>query len=90
MKPRLLNVTVKPGSKRPGIAVENGTVVVRVAERAIEGAANAGCVRALAQRLGVAPSSITLTGGAAARRKTFALATIEIDEALRRLHESDA
>lgn len=90
MKPQLLSVTVKPGSKRPGVTMEGATIVVRVAERAVEGAANAGCVRALAERLRVAPTSITLARGAKARRKSFALAGIGLDEAVRRLRESDA
>lgn len=90
MKQQLLSVTVKPGSKRPGISIEDGAIILRIAERAVEGAANAGCVRALAECLRVAPSSITLSRGAKARKKTFALATIDLDEALRRLQESHA
>jgi uncharacterized protein YggU (UPF0235/DUF167 family) len=73
-KPTVLDVFVKPGSKRPGIAWENGTLVVRVRERAIEGAANDACTRALAAAYGVAPSAVELLGGARSRRKRFAIA----------------
>jgi len=50
--------------------------VVRVRERAIEGAANEACARALAAAFSVAPSAVTLVRGARARHKTF-----EIDAA---------
>ena len=64
---------MKPGSKEPGVSLDGETLVLRVRERAIEGAANAACVRALAEYYDVAPSSITLVRGAKSRRKVFAL-----------------
>jgi uncharacterized protein len=67
----LVEVLVKPGSKRPGISEEDGRLVVRVRERAIEGAANEACVRALAAAYAVAPSAVTLVRGVRARRKRF-------------------
>jgi uncharacterized protein len=72
-KPTRVDVIVKPGSKRPGIAFESETLVLRVRERAIEGAANAACIRALAEFYDIAPSSITLLRGAKSKKKTFAL-----------------
>lgn len=80
-----ISVRVKPGSKQPGISVENGTVVLRVRERAVEGAANAACVRAIAQALGVAASRVTLTQGARGREKRFAIEGIEETLARQRL-----
>jgi len=68
---------VKPGSKRPGIVQENGALIVRVRERAIEGAANAACRRALAAAYGVAPSAVELIRGATSRFKRFAVSTEE-------------
>ena len=68
-----IDVVVKPGAKRPGIAQESGLLVVRVRERAVEGAANAACVRAIAERFGVAPSAVTLTSGARGRHKRFTI-----------------
>jgi uncharacterized protein YggU (UPF0235/DUF167 family) len=66
-----LNVVVKPGSKRPGISLENGVLTLRVRERAVEGAANEACVRALAERYDVAPTAVTLVSGFRSRRKRF-------------------
>jgi uncharacterized protein YggU (UPF0235/DUF167 family) len=68
-----LDVFVKPGSKQPGFSEENGTLVLRVRERAIEGAANAACIRALADAYGVAPSAVKLVAGARNRHKRFTI-----------------
>lgn len=78
-------VRVKPGSKQPGISVEDGTVVLRVRERAVEGAANAACVKALAEALGVAPAYVLLLHGARGREKRFCIEGIEETLARRRL-----
>jgi uncharacterized protein len=75
-----VSVTVKPGSKQPGIALTDDTIVVRVRQRAVEGAANAACVAALSQALRVAPSSVTLVRGARARLKVFAIEGLSADE----------
>jgi uncharacterized protein len=80
-----LGVDVKPASKMPGIAVGGGDIVIRVRERAIEGAANAACIRALAERLQVAPSRIVLVRGARGRRKLFDVAGMTTEDALARL-----
>jgi uncharacterized protein YggU (UPF0235/DUF167 family) len=72
-KPARLDVVVKPGSKQPGISFEGDTLVLRVRERAIEGAANAACIRALAEYYAIAPSNITLIRGAKSRKKAFKL-----------------
>ena len=81
----LLHVAVKPGSKEPGIAISGDTVTLRVRERAIDGAANEGCIRALAGALGVAPSRVHLVRGARSRHKTFAIDGINETVALERL-----
>lgn len=62
---------MKPGSKKPGLTRENDALVLRVRERAVDGKANAACVRALADAYGVAPSSVTLVRGARNRQKSF-------------------
>jgi uncharacterized protein len=76
---------VKPGSKVPGIAPEGDALVVRVRERALEGAANAACVRALAGALGIAPSCVTLLRGAHSREKVFEIAGVDEAQARQRL-----
>lgn len=69
----IVDVVVKPGSKKPGISSENGEIVLRVRERAVEGAANRACVRALAEAYGVPPSGVELVAGARSRRKRFSI-----------------
>lgn len=65
-----LTVHVKPGSRR-GPLVEDtaGGLVVHVRERAAEGAANTGVVRALAAHFGVPPRDIEILRGHTARVK---------------------
>ena len=69
----VLDVRVKPGSKRPGLSQEDGVVILRVRERAVEGAANAACRRALARAYGVSLSAVELIAGPLSRRKRFAI-----------------
>ena len=69
----IVDVIVKPGSKRPGISREGGAIVVRVHERAIDGAATAACIRAIAASYGVAPRDVELVHGARSRRKRFSI-----------------
>jgi hypothetical protein len=78
-------VSVKPGSKQPGFALDGESIVLRIRERPIEGAANDACVRALAEHLHIAPSSITLERGTRSREKLFAIDGLTIDEIKTRL-----
>jgi len=75
LKALTIDVVVKPGSKRPGLSTEDGALVLRVRERAIDGAANAACVKALAAAYGVAPSAVALLSGFRSRHKRF---TVEL------------
>jgi uncharacterized protein YggU (UPF0235/DUF167 family) len=81
----LLAAIVKPGSKQPRIAFENGTLVLRVRERAVEGAANDACVRALAAALGVPASRVTLVHGSRSRQKRFSVEGLDEAEIRKRL-----
>ncbi|HVA34071.1 MAG TPA: DUF167 domain-containing protein [Candidatus Baltobacteraceae bacterium] len=80
-----LCVSVKPGSKHPGIETDGDTIVLRVRERAVEGAANEACIRALATALDVAPSRIALVRGAKSRRKLLRIAGLTPQQAHHRL-----
>jgi len=51
--------------------------VLRVRERAVEGAANDACVRAVAEALAVAPSRVALVRGHRGRIKTFAVDALD-------------
>ena len=80
-----VEVRVKPGSKQPGIVVDGTGIIVSVRERALEGAANAACIAAIAARLRVAPSSVALVRGAHARLKLFEIAGMTSAQALERI-----
>jgi uncharacterized protein len=69
----LLEVLVKPGSRAPGVARNGELLVIRVRERAIDGAANVAAGRALAEAYGVPSSAVRLVRGGSARRKRFAI-----------------
>lgn len=63
-------VRVKPGSRRgPLVEASDDGLVVFVRERAVDGAANEGVVRALADHFDVPPSRVTILRGHASRIK---------------------
>jgi len=63
-------VRVKPGSRRgPAVETTEDGLLVHVRERAVDGAANEGLVRALAAHFGVAPSRVEILRGHASRVK---------------------
>lgn len=72
--PRRLTVRVTPGSGKGPLVLESHDwpgvdLVVYVRERAVDGAANAAVVRALAAHLGVRASDVRIVRGASARIK---------------------
>ncbi|MDQ1083475.1 MULTISPECIES: DUF167 domain-containing protein [Microbacterium] len=65
-----LTVRVKPGSRRGPLVEDTADgLVVHVRERAVDGAANAGVVRAVAAHFDVAPRDVQILRGHAARIK---------------------
>jgi uncharacterized protein YggU (UPF0235/DUF167 family) len=75
--PLRLTVEAKPGKKVPSIVVREGTIVVAVRERAIDGQANAAIERAIAAWLGVSARSVSIVRGATGRRKFVEVAGID-------------
>ncbi|KZE90149.1 DUF167 domain-containing protein [Microbacterium sp. TNHR37B] len=70
-----LEVHVKPGSRKGPLVDDTGDVlVVYVRERAVDGAANEGVVRVVAEHFGVAPRRVTILRGHTSRRKRLELA----------------
>jgi uncharacterized protein len=59
---------------------EKGGIVVRVHERAVEGAANDACIRALADALGVPKTTIRLIAGTHCRQKRFEVAGLDQEQ----------
>lgn len=69
-------VRVKPGNRRgPLVEASDDGLLVHVKERAVDGAANEGVVRALASHFGVAPSRVTILRGRTSRIKR-----VDVDE----------
>ena len=68
----VLNIQVQPGVSHPGIRVDESseTLRVRLSTPPVEGKANAALIAALAKKLRVAKSSITIERGHSSRRKT--------------------
>jgi uncharacterized protein len=83
----LIAVLVKPRSKTAGITVEGDSVVVRIREPAVEGAANSACVAALADDLAIPPSHVTIVRGARSRRKQLAVEGLTAAEVRDRLRK---
>lgn len=66
----MLDLHVQPGASRTGVAGLHGErLKLRIAARAVDGAANAALVEFLAAHFGVAKREITLLAGAQARAK---------------------
>lgn len=70
-------ITVKPGSKKGPLVetAEDGSLTVYVRERAVDGAANDGVTKLLAEHFGVPKSRIDIIRGHTSRSKL-----IEVDE----------
>lgn len=65
-----VTIHVKPGASRAAVGGTHGdALVVRVRERAVEGAATEAALRALADALGVRRAAVSLVSGATSRRK---------------------
>jgi uncharacterized protein YggU (UPF0235/DUF167 family) len=69
-----LTVRVKPGSRKGPLVEETtddpaASVTVFVRERAVDGAANAGVIAALAAHFGIARSNVTILRGESSRIK---------------------
>lgn len=64
-----LSVRVYPGSRVASVREENGQYLVRVTARPEAGKANAAMLKALAEHLGVAPSTLRVVHGSSSRTK---------------------
>jgi uncharacterized protein (TIGR00251 family) len=66
----VLELHVQPGAKRTEVAgIHGGRLKIRLAARAVEGAANAALVGFLAERFAVRKSEVRIESGAASRHK---------------------
>ena len=93
----VIAVRVKPGTSRTRVGgCHEGpygpAVVVAVNAPAVDGRATDAASRALAEALGVRPSTVVLRAGAASRDKLFAIvdAPPDVAERLRRLRDETA
>ena len=70
------SVRVKPGSRKGPLVEEDAdALVVYVTERAVDGAANDGVVRALAAHFGVRARDVTILRGHTSRIKRVEVAS---------------
>ena len=75
-----------PGRRRSALAgVADGRLRVEVAAPAVDGRANRELLRFLAGELDLAPSALALAAGEGARRKTVAIAGLDLATAAARL-----
>jgi hypothetical protein len=66
----VLEVHVQPGAKRSEVAgLHGGRLKIRLAARAVDGAANAALIEFLAEALGAAKRDLRIVAGATARQK---------------------
>ncbi len=66
----MLQIHVQPGASRTEVAGLHGDCLkIRLAARAVDGAANACLVDFLAETFGVAKRAVSIEAGAASRRK---------------------
>lgn len=66
----ILEILVKPNSKRDSISIEGGILVVETREKAEQGRANMSVLKQLSKSLGVGTSSIVLLRGRFDRTKS--------------------
>lgn len=70
----MLDLHVQPGAARTGVAgMHGGRLKLRLAARAVEGAANAELIAFLAARFGVAKRCVAILAGEKARAKRIAI-----------------
>ena len=67
----LISVQVKPGSKRAPLVelLEDGSYLVHVSQRAVDGQANEGLIAVLAKHFAVSKSKVAIKSGHTARIK---------------------
>ena len=80
-----LVVRVKPNAHKPGIELEGGNILVRVAEPPHDGRANEAVRELLAEALDLPRSRVRLKRGARSREKTFTIEGLDRDAVLARL-----
>lgn len=67
-----ITVRVRPGAPRTAVGgAYDGALVVRVQERAVDGAATAAVLAAVAEAFGVRRANVTLATGATSRTKVL-------------------
>jgi uncharacterized protein (TIGR00251 family) len=81
-----LRLRVMPGAEKPGVAGRYGDAwKLRVAAPPERGKANEATLELLAERLGIATTSVRLVSGHGSRDKTVEVSGLTADEAERRL-----
>ena len=75
-----LTLHIQPGAKKTEVAGEHGDALkIRLAAPPVDGKANAALIAFVADRLGVAKSTVTLKSGQTSRRKVLEVAGAPAD-----------
>ena len=81
-----LTLHIQPGAKKTEVAGEHGDALkIRLAAPPVDGKANAALIAFVADRLGVAKSSVSLKSGQTSRRKVLEVTEAPADTAQRLL-----
>ncbi len=80
-----VEIRVTPRASRERVELDGETVRVRTTAAPTDGQANEAVRKALAKRLGLAPSRLSLVRGETSRDKTFEIENPTVAEALSRL-----
>jgi uncharacterized protein (TIGR00251 family) len=79
----ILEVHVQPGARSAGTSLlGEDALKVRIAAKAVDGAANAALAAYVGKRLGIAKSMVRIVRGATGRRKTLEVRIADFDPAL--------
>lgn len=70
-----LTIQVKPGSKKGPLVETNpdGSLIVFIKERAVDGAANVGLIKVVAEHFGVRRSDVVIESGFTSRIKRISV-----------------
>lgn len=83
-----LRLRIVPNAKRDAVAGEHGDALkIKVAAPAVDGKANAALLEFLARKLFVHPRELALIAGEKSRDKLVTVASLDAEEARRRLLE---
>ncbi len=87
-----ISIDAKPGAKQSAVVrIEEGSVVVQIAARAVDGAANSELIEFMAEVLGLRRQNLSLVAGQLSRQKVLLISTpspLSLSEVTQKLTDS--